>query len=92
MSRRAVESMTAIIIAGTMFTLSKPWSGGANPLAVIVTAMLLASACSGTPEPEVQARSTAHHPSASDTVRMIQVTGEGANYWPRWRGPSGQGS
>ena len=53
--------------------------------------MLLASACSGTPEPEVQARSTAHQPSASDTVRMIQVAGEGANYWPRWRGPSGQG-
>ena len=25
------------------------------------------------------------------TVEMIAVTGEGANYWPRWRGPSGQG-
>jgi outer membrane protein assembly factor BamB len=24
-------------------------------------------------------------------VRMISVTGEGAKYWPRWRGPSGQG-
>jgi outer membrane protein assembly factor BamB len=24
-------------------------------------------------------------------VRMLSVTGEGANYWPRWRGPSGQG-
>src|SRR4051812_37607823 len=22
---------------------------------------------------------------------MIAVEGEGANYWPRWRGPSGQG-
>lgn len=24
-------------------------------------------------------------------VRMIEVTGEGAQFWPRWRGPSGQG-
>ena len=24
-------------------------------------------------------------------VRMIAVEGEGARYWPRWRGPSGQG-
>lgn len=24
-------------------------------------------------------------------VRMVAVTGEGAKYWPRWRGPSGQG-
>ena len=28
-------------------------------------------------------------PSAA--VRMIAVEGEGAGYWPRWRGPSGQG-
>jgi outer membrane protein assembly factor BamB len=27
----------------------------------------------------------------SDRVMMIPVEGEGANYWPRWRGPSGQG-
>ena len=25
------------------------------------------------------------------TVQMIAVEGEGAAYWPRWRGPSGQG-
>src|SRR4051794_31489338 len=25
------------------------------------------------------------------TVEMIPVTGEGARYWSRWRGPSGQG-
>jgi outer membrane protein assembly factor BamB len=25
-------------------------------------------------------------------VRMVTVTGEGAKYWPRWRGPSGQGN
>jgi len=24
-------------------------------------------------------------------VRMVEVAGEGAKYWPRWRGPSGQG-
>jgi outer membrane protein assembly factor BamB len=24
-------------------------------------------------------------------VRMIEAAGEGAKYWPRWRGPSGQG-
>ena len=29
--------------------------------------------------------------AADDTVRMIAVEGEGAGYWPRWRGPSGQG-
>ena len=26
-----------------------------------------------------------------DDVRLIAVDGEGAKYWPRWRGPSGQG-
>ena len=26
-----------------------------------------------------------------DQVRLIPVDGEGAQYWPRWRGPSGQG-
>jgi len=29
--------------------------------------------------------------AASVEVRMIEVVGEGAKYWPRWRGPSGQG-
>jgi outer membrane protein assembly factor BamB len=28
---------------------------------------------------------------ASVEVRMLEVVGEGAKYWPRWRGPSGQG-
>src|SRR3989337_1324069 len=28
---------------------------------------------------------------AGADVRMIEVAGEGAKYWPRWRGPSGQG-
>ena len=25
------------------------------------------------------------------SVSMVELTGEGAQYWPRWRGPSGQG-
>lgn len=29
--------------------------------------------------------------AAPADVRMIEVAGEGARYWPRWRGPSGQG-
>ncbi len=38
------------------------------------------------------AASAAALPAAEDpAVSMIPVTGEGANYWPRWRGPSGQG-
>jgi outer membrane protein assembly factor BamB len=28
---------------------------------------------------------------ASENVGMITVEGEGKDYWPRWRGPSGQG-
>lgn len=33
---------------------------------------------------------TGTHPP-DESVRMIEVSGEGARYWPRWRGPSGQG-
>ena len=29
--------------------------------------------------------------SVSQSVEMIPIDGEGAGYWPRWRGPSGQG-
>src|SRR5687767_10477945 len=29
---------------------------------------------------------------AGDKVRMLPAEGEGAKYWPRWRGPSGQGN
>jgi outer membrane protein assembly factor BamB len=29
--------------------------------------------------------------SAPEDVRLIEVAGEGAKYWSRWRGPSGQG-
>ncbi len=27
----------------------------------------------------------------AEEPRMIEITGEGAKFWPRWRGPSGQG-
>jgi outer membrane protein assembly factor BamB len=30
-------------------------------------------------------------PHMAEQARMIEVAGEGAKYWPRWRGPSGQG-
>jgi outer membrane protein assembly factor BamB len=29
--------------------------------------------------------------AADVTATMVEVDGEGARYWPRWRGPSGQG-
>lgn len=32
-----------------------------------------------------------HLLSQGGEVRMLAVTGEGAKYWPQWRGPSGQG-
>lgn len=32
-----------------------------------------------------------HLVSRAGDVRMIEVTGEGAKFWSRWRGPSGQG-
>jgi hypothetical protein len=30
--------------------------------------------------------------AAPEPVALIPVDGEGANYWTRWRGPSGQGT
>jgi outer membrane protein assembly factor BamB len=33
----------------------------------------------------------AGHGLTQGEVRMIPVAGEGAKFWPRWRGPSGQG-
>ena len=30
-------------------------------------------------------------PRAAATVTMIEPEGEAQQYWPRWRGPSGQG-
>src|SRR5262245_11908021 len=33
----------------------------------------------------------AHGVWGAGEVRMVEITGEGAKFWPRWRGPSGQG-
>ncbi len=38
-----------------------------------------------------QATSFQSRNSAATSVEMIGVEGEGAKYWPRWRGPTGQG-
>ncbi len=35
--------------------------------------------------------SSGHLVSRAGDVRLIEVSGEGAKYWSRWRGPSGQG-
>jgi len=37
------------------------------------------------------AASAVHVVTRAGDVRMIEVSGEGARYWSRWRGPSGQG-
>jgi outer membrane protein assembly factor BamB len=39
----------------------------------------------------VNASGTPGGPSEQGRVNLIAVDGEGAGYWPRWRGPSGQG-
>jgi outer membrane protein assembly factor BamB len=49
-----------------------------------VTALLIGCASLAAQPPAAPA-------PAADNVRTIPVTGEGASYWPRWRGPSGQG-
>ncbi len=65
-----------------------------SSLKVIISATLITTACSPatTPEPRLEASGARTEQTATpDTVAMIAVEGEGANYWPRWRGPSGQG-
>ena len=63
-------------------------------LRFILSATLLAAACAptATPEPALEASApAAPQTAAPDAVSMVAVEGEGAGYWPRWRGPSGQG-
>ena len=63
-------------------------------LRFILSATLLATACApaATPEPALEASApAAPQTAAPDAVSMVAVEGEGAGYWPRWRGPSGQG-
>jgi len=54
-------------------------------LAALVVAFLLPLVASAAAAPN------ATQETDDGEVRMIVVEGEGADYWPRWRGPSGQG-
>ena len=54
------------------------WELGIGLWALAVVIVLTLS-----PEPRVSGQEPA--------VRMVADEGEGAKYWPRWRGPSGQG-
>ena len=36
--------------------------------------------------------STVWEPENQEELRIIVAKGEGQNYWPNWRGPSGQGA
>ena len=38
-----------------------------------------------------QALNESSEPGRDGAIRMVPVEGEGVGYWPRWRGPSGQG-
>jgi outer membrane protein assembly factor BamB len=51
---------------------------------LILTGALLAAGAMAFPRADLRT-------ITADDVRMIEVEGEGAKYWPRWRGPSGQG-
>jgi outer membrane protein assembly factor BamB len=50
-----------------------------RPMIGLATAGLLVSAAAD------------HIGTAAETVQIIQADGDAARYWPRWRGPSGQG-
>jgi outer membrane protein assembly factor BamB len=54
------------------------------PTALMLMVVVAALALRSPVEPSVAAQ-------AETGVRMVAVEGEGAKYWPRWRGPSGQG-
>ena len=62
-------------------------------LRFIIPAVFLAAACApaATPEPTLEASVSTARQAAGPSVSMVAVEGEGASYWPRWRGPSGQG-
>ena len=59
----------------------------------IIPVALLTAACAPatTPEPALEASVSTTRQAATPSVSMVAVEGEGASYWPRWRGPSGQG-
>jgi outer membrane protein assembly factor BamB len=43
------------------------------------------------PSPRLTGQATPAPQRGDDGVRMVGDEGDGAKYWPRWRGPSGQG-
>jgi outer membrane protein assembly factor BamB len=57
--------------------------GGAR---IVPLALLAALSAAAWPSRDLDAQSR-----PSDSVRMIALEGEAAKYWPRWRGPGGQG-
>lgn len=57
---------------------------------VLAATMFLAASTGPSPEPPEAPAGTSSTPEDSD-VKMITPGGEAMRYWPRWRGPSGQG-
>jgi outer membrane protein assembly factor BamB len=60
-------------------------------IGTLVSALLSATAVAYRSLGEVGLANRSLGEGGSVEVRMIEVVGEGAKYWPRWRGPSGQG-
>jgi outer membrane protein assembly factor BamB len=60
-------------------------------IGTLVSALLSATAVAYRGLGEVGLANRSLGEGGSVEVRMIEVVGEGAKYWPRWRGPSGQG-
>ena len=62
------------------------------PTRSVLPCMVLALAASASAWGRINAQPAAATPApAASAVQMVAVEGEGAKYWPRWRGPSGQG-
>jgi len=60
-----------------------------SALALFAAALSGPGGAPGAPPP--QSPPTQSPPTEDRGVHMIAVAGDGASYWPRWRGPSGQG-
>ena len=67
------------------------WAVGAGVGAALLATVALVG---GTPAVETVSQQALNEFSGleqAEAIRMVPVEGEGAGYWPRWRGPSGQG-
>lgn len=58
------------------------------PVTLLAIVVALAASSGSSAENESAAKPSAATPAE---VAMVEVEGPGAAYWPRWRGPSGQG-